>query len=222
MKNNRLRLATNHLNWAGFFGMAWYVAIFTLIYIALFLIFDAAELDSMSYTSTGLNANRVFMFVMGIIVGGGYISWAFSLAITRKQFYKANLLSGLIISAILVAAILLVGLLVNLLPFTGTEDIIESLQMHPVLNIITVFIQTYLAYLAGTLIGMGFYRNSWAGTLAILITVVFNMSPDMLDPYIVDILNTSNGVGMLIVTTIYVIILVILNYVYTRNVVIRV
>ncbi len=221
MKNNRVRLATNHLNWAGFIGMAWYVSIFTIVYIGLFLIFDPAELDSMSYTSTGLNANRVFMLVMGIIVGGGYISWAFSLAITRKQFYKASLLSGLIISAMLVAAILLVGFLVNLPPFTGTVGIIE-LQMHPVLNIITVFIQTYLAYLAGTLIGMGFYRNSWAGTLAILIAVVFNATADMLDPYIIDFLNMSDGAGILIMTIFYVVILALLNYVYTRDVVIRV
>lgn len=222
MKNNRVRLATTHLNWAGFTGVVWYVAIFTIVYLGIFLIFGAIELDDLAYTAMGLNANRVFMLVMGIIVGGAYLSWAFSLSITRKQFYKANLLSGAIISVVLVGAILLIGLLVNLLPFSGTDSYTDTMQMHPVLNIITLLLQTYLAYLAGTLIGMGFYRNSWAGTLAILIAVVFNASADMMDPYIVDFLNASAGTGILIITILYLIILALLNYIYTRDVAIRV
>ncbi len=219
--NNRLKLATSHLTWAGMTGLLWYISIFTVIYIAIFLIFGGAELDEMSYLSIGLNANRVFMLVMGIIVGGAYIAWTFSLSVTRKQFYKANLLSGLFITILLTGAILLLSLLVNLLPFVGTEPIDDSLDMHPVLNIITATLQTFMAYIAGALIGTGFYRNGWAGTLGIIITVIFFSVPGMVDPYIVDILNSSAGFGVLIVTILFTLILAMLHYVFTRDIVIK-
>lgn len=221
MKSNRLRLATTHLNWAGFIGMAWYISIFTVVYLAIFLIFGNAALDDMNYTAIGLNANRIFMLVMGIIAGGGYIFWTFSYGVTRKTFFKANLLSGLFITILLTGAILLLSLLVNLLPFVGTEPIDDSLDMHPVLNIITATLQTFMAYIAGALIGTGFYRNGWAGTLGIIITVIFFSVPGMVDPYIVDILNSSAGLGVLIVTILFTLILAMLHYVFTRDIVIK-
>ena len=91
MNNNKVKHGTMDLSIMSVFGAFWYIPIFTVIYIVLFLIFGAGELDNMSYFSMGMNANRIFMLVMGIIIGSSFIKWAIGLGMTRKQFYKANI-----------------------------------------------------------------------------------------------------------------------------------
>ena len=222
MKNNRLKHVTVDLIWAGLIGMAWYIPIFTVIYIGIFLIFGSAELDNMSYTSMGLSANSVFLLVMGIVIGSYYIKWGISLGVTRKQFYKANLMAGLLMTLILSIAILLLGLLVSLLPFVGTQAIDQGTDIHPILNVITSIVITLGAYMAGTLIGTGFYRNGWLGALAIVITVLCTYIPGLLDPLFIDVLGFDDGLGMLFITILLVVVLAVLHYVFVRNIVIRI
>ncbi len=222
MKNNRLKNATVDLSWAGIIGMCWYIPIFTVVYVGIFLIFGSAELDDMSYTSIGLNANSIFLLVMGIIVGSYYIKWGITLGITRKQFYKANLMSGFGVTVLLTAAVLLIGFLVSLLPFVGSEALEHRANMHPVMNVITSFVIAFGGYMAGTLIGTGFYRNGWLGALAIIITVFSSYATGIVDPLFVDLLGLTEGVGILVTSIVLVIVIAVLHYFFVRNIVIRI
>ena len=86
MNNNKVKNGTMDLSVISIFGAFWYIPIFTVIYITLFLIFGAEELDNLSYFSMGSNSNRIFMLVMGIIIGSSFIKLAIGLGMTRKQF----------------------------------------------------------------------------------------------------------------------------------------
>lgn len=222
MKNNRLRYAVTDLSWAGIIGMAWYIPIFTVIYIGIFLIFGSAELDDLSYTSIGLNANSVFLLVMGIVIGSYYIKWGISLGITRKQFYKANLISGILMVLMLTAVVLLLGYLVSFLPFVGTEALEQWSDSHPVLDVINRIVVTFGAYMAGTLIGTGFYRNAWLGAAAIIITVLCTYLPGLLDPFFTNVLGMDAVLGSIITALVLVVILAVLHFVFVRNIVISI
>ncbi|SOC42005.1 hypothetical protein [Salinicoccus kekensis] len=222
MNNNRVKNGTMDLSYISLIGALWYIPIFTVIYIGIFLIFGSGELDNLSYMSVGLNSNRIFMLVMGIIIGGGFIKWAIGLGVTRKQFHKANIYSGAMMSVALTITMIVLGLIIGLLPFVGTENIQHNLDMHPVMNLITVALQVYLAYLAGSLIGIGFYKNGWFGALAIVITVVCNFLSEALDPFLVNALGLAEGAGILITVIAVIIVLIIVNRYFIKDIAIKI
>src|SRR5690625_202493 len=141
MNNNKVKNGTMDLSYISLIGALWYIPIFTVIYIGVFLIFGSGQLDNLSYMSVGLNSNRIFMLMMGIIIGGGFIKWAIGLGVTRRQFYRANIYSGAMMSVALTLTMIVLGLIIGLLPFVGTENIQQNLDMHPLLNLLTVTLQ---------------------------------------------------------------------------------
>lgn len=222
MNNNKVKNGTMDLSVISVFGAFWYVPIFTVIYITLFLIFGAEELDNISYFSMGANANRVFMLVMGIIIGSSFIKWAIGLGMTRKQFYKANMYSGAVLAAALTIAMVIISLFIGLLPFAGTEHINQPLEMHPAMNLLAIILMVYLAYLAGTLIGTGFYRNGWLGALGIIITIFCSAFPEVMDSVIVDTFGLTPGTGTLITVIGLIFALIVINYYFIKDIVINV
>lgn len=222
MNNNKVKYGTIDLSVINIFGAFWYVPIFTVIYLAIFLIFSTGELDNMSYFSMGINANRIFMLVMGIIIGSSFIKWAIGLGMTRSQFYKANMYSGAIMAVVLTIAMIIISLFIGLLPFAGTENINETFNMHPVMNLIALTLMVYLGYLAGTLIGTGFYRNGWFGALGIIITIFSNFIPEAFDSVIVDLFGLTEGAGAFIAVIIMIIALIVLNYYFIKDIVIKI
>lgn len=222
MKNNRVKHGTMDLSFIGAVGALWYIPIFTVIYIGIFLIFGSGELDNLSYFSMGINSNRVFMLIMGIIIGGAFIKWAIGLGLTRRQFYKANMYSGAIMAVALTVTMGVLGLLIGLLPFAGTEYIDQPLEMHPVMNLITLTLMVYLAYLAGTLIGTGFYKNGWFGALGIIITIICSFLPEAVDPLMVNTFGLTEGVGLLLTVIILIIALIAVNYYFIKDIVIKI
>ena len=222
MNNNKVKHGTMDLSIMSVFGAFWYIPIFTVIYIVLFLIFGAGELDNMSYFSMGMNANRIFMLVMGIIIGSSFIKWAIGLGMTRKQFYKANIYSGAIMAVMLTIAIVIISLFIGLLPFVGTEHINQPLEMHPIMNLITLTLMVYVGYLAGTLIGTGFYRNGWFGALGIIITIICSFLPETLDSVIVNSFSLTAGTGALIIVIALIVALIAVNYYFVKDIVIKI
>src|SRR5699024_4260800 len=105
---------------------------------------------------------------------------------TRKQFYKANMYAGAIIAVALTIEMIIIILFIGLFPFAGTEHINQPLEMHPAMNLLAITLMVYLAYLAGTLSGAGFYRNGWFGALGIIITIFCSFFPEVMDSVIVD------------------------------------
>lgn len=222
MNNNKVKNGIMDLSMFTVFAAYWYIPIFTAIYIALFLIFGAGELDNISYFSMGTNSNRIFMLVMGIIIGGSFIKWAIGLGMTRKQFYKANIYSGAIMAVVLTIAMIIISLFIGLLPFAGTENINPPLEMHPVMNIIALTLMVYLGYLAGTLIGVGFYRNGWFGALGIIITVLCSFIPETLGSVLAGDLNLTTGIGALVTSIVLMVILIVVNYYFVKDIVIKI
>lgn len=222
MNNNKVMHGTRDLSIISIFGALWYIPIFTVIYIGLFLVFGAGELDNISYFSMGINANRIFMLVMGIIIGGAFIKWAIGLGMTRRQFYKASIYSGAIMAVVLTIAMIILSLFIGLLPFAGTENINQPLEMHPAMNLITQTLTVYLAYLAGSLIGTGFYRNGWFGALAIIITILGSFIPETLDSVILNSFGLTEGVVALITVIVLIIALIAVNYYFIKDIVIKI
>lgn len=222
MNNNKVKHGTIDLSVMSIFGAFWYIPIFTVVYLAIFLIFGSSELDNLSYFSMGINSNRIFMLVMGIIIGSAFIKWAIGLGMTRRQFYKANIYSGAIMAVVLTIAMIIISLFIGLLPFAGTENINPPLEMHPVMNIIALTLMVYLAYLAGTLIGTGFYKNGWFGALGIIITILCSFIPEMIDSIIVNSFGLTEGVGALIAIIVLIIALIAVNYYFIKDIVIKI
>lgn len=222
MNNNKVKHGIMDLSMFTVFAALWYIPIFTVIYIALFLIFGAGELDNMSYFAMGINSNRIFMLVIGIIIGGSFIKWAIGLGMTRRQFYKANMYSGAMMAVILAIAMIIISLFIGLLPFGGTDNLTLPLEMHPVMNLITQILMVYLGYLAGTLIGVGFNRNGWFGALGIIITIFCSFIPETLDSVIVDAFGLNGGTGTLLTAIALIGALLVVNYYFIKDIVIKI
>lgn len=222
MNNDKVRKGTIDLTVISVFGAFWYIPIFTVIYITLFLIFGAEELDNMSYFAMGANSNRIFMLVMGIIIGSSFIKWAIGLGITRKQLYKAKIYSGAVMAVALSITMIIISLFTGLLPFTGTEHINQPLEMNAAMNLLAITLMVYLAFLAGSLIGTGFYRNGWFGALGIIITIFCSAFPEVMDSVIVDAFGVTPGTGTLITVIGLIFALIVINYYFIKDIVINV
>lgn len=222
MNNNKVKNGTMDLSVISIFGAFWYIPIFTVIYITLFLIFGAEELDNLSYFSMGSNSNRIFMLVMGIIIGSSFIKWAIGLGMTRKQFYKANMYSGAVMALTLTITMVIISPIIGLLPFAGTEHINQQLEMHPGMNLLAIISMVYLAYLAGTLIGTGFYRNGWFGALGIIITIFCSAFPEAMDSVIVNAFGLPSGAGTFITVIALIFALIVMNYYFVKDIVIKI
>lgn len=158
--------------WAG-----WFIGIVFIIYVALNFFGGNVEvngqnLDSHSFLTFTSSAAKIFMLVIGIISVSGFLTFYVQQGITRRDYFYGSAISSVVIA---------LGLMAFAWIVTFIEGFINPEIAHPtflgsktswffVALVFCLYIIVY--YMAGWVIGAGFYRFGAGGLLYILLALI--------------------------------------------------
>lgn len=158
--------------------VAWYLPIVYVFYFAVFWLQNGPEVRSMSLLTFTFQTATIFMLVCGILSSLAFLPMYVKHGITRKSYFQGAFLSsiGLTITIIGITAILTWILsLFNLNIFR--EVVLSSLGVNSwVLTSISYIIVVMIYFLAGWLVGLGFYRYGGSGGFVSIVVALVIVS----------------------------------------------
>ncbi|WP_017549944.1 hypothetical protein [Salinicoccus carnicancri] len=158
----------------------WYIPIFALVYIILNVFIRESELNDMSFFAMALSANRVYMLVLGILAVYTFLEWSLSLGLTRKDFFRAMVSAGVIVTLLVTAATAAISFVFGLMPWFGTGIPEVSGGMETIVHVGGYMLSTLLYFLGGFLISVGFYRGFVPGMGTVVLNIILFMATDVM------------------------------------------
>ncbi|WP_342387997.1 hypothetical protein [Salinicoccus bachuensis] len=169
--NNKLKLATMDFSKEIAKWTMWYLPVMAVIYILVSLFLNEVEVNEMSFYAMASSANRIFMLVAGIMAVFMFLELAISVGLTRKTFLNSMLLTGGVITIGLAAVTGIISLILGLMPWFGDGIVAPGATGGPVVNVIGHLLTTYVFFLAGFIISIGFYRGFLGGMISIVLSI---------------------------------------------------
>ena len=167
----------------------WYIPIVLIGYLVILPILgnftDISETD-LNFMSFLLQPSRIYMAIIGIITYSALFPFFVKQGVTRKQYFVGSALAAAgvalginIVSALITGILQIVSRLTPYAPGQGHMAFLENFSSwHVPLLTFSLIILTY--YIAGWIIGIGFYRSSWAGAGSIIVALVYVYLLDLL------------------------------------------
>jgi len=160
------------LGWA-----LWIIGISLIIFVGMRYFPVTSDYTSGGFFSLIENPYKIFMLVIGILSVPSFLSYYVKLGVTRKHYFTGAAISAAGLSAIFMIIAVMIS---------GIEQLVEPTDVVTFLGVnaswILIFmvfsLNIFVYYIAGWLIGAGFYRyNVWAGFLFIIgaIALIFMM-----------------------------------------------
>ncbi|PYZ97473.1 hypothetical protein CR205_02425 [Alteribacter lacisalsi] len=188
MQNDNSKKLTRDLYLIQGKWLIWFLAITTLVHVALITFLSAEqEMREMSYLTFMQHPSNIFMLICGIIIVFAYFSYFILNGLTRRDTYTAIVLSSagiaVTITVYAVAVSVLEASLSGMVPSfsdiaaqplfdTGSQWILPSL---------TLILMLVIYYIAGLMIGIGFYRyGGWGGAISIVTAIAYTGITGML------------------------------------------
>jgi len=165
----------------------WFLGIVLSIHVIVMrFVPDVAERE-LNFLAFVYQPSKIFMLVIGIITVLAFLTYFVRQGIIRKDIVSATVMAAfglafvmIIISALTTGILLLIS---NFIPFpqdTGASIFLHT-QSEWIVPIIAFSLIIFSYYLAGMLIGIGFYRfGVWGGLGYIAISIVFMSLTDLL------------------------------------------
>lgn len=157
--------------------VGWFIGIVFIIYITINLLSGNVEvngqnLDSLSFLTFTSSAAKIFMLVIGIISVSGFLTFYVQQGVTRRDYFYGSAISSVAIA---------VGLMAGAWIVTFIEGFINPEIVNPtflgsetswffIAIVFCLYIIMY--YMAGWVIGAGFYRFGAGGLLYILLALI--------------------------------------------------
>lgn len=184
-KNNSVKIATD-LSWILLTWSAWFLSIVFIVYLVLRMIGGDVEinqqaLSQQSFLTFAYRPAKVYMLVIGIISISSFLPFFVKQGITRKDYFVGSAISSVIVSFILMTMAGIVAIVEKI--FIPTRETASFLGPDASwFLIIAIFSLNILVYfMAGWLIGSGFYRfGGLGGMLYIVMAVVVVSISDIL------------------------------------------
>jgi len=177
IKRNDFKVAFDmtvvQLGWA-----LWMIAIAIMVFIGMHY-FTGNIVDG-GFFSFIENPYKIFMLVVGILSVPSFLSFFVKLGVTRKHYYTGTIISSVALSTIFMIIAVMVGGIEQLIAPT---DVVTFLGVNAswILIFIVFSLNIFIYYLAGWLIGAGFYRyGGWGGLLYILGSIALIFMMDLL------------------------------------------
>ncbi len=173
------------ITWILLSWSAWFVPILVIVYVAFKIMGGEVEInqqniDQVTFFTFAYHPSKIFMLVIGIIHVSGFLPFFAKQGVTRRDYFFGSGISSVLVSLMLMISAGLVTLVENILfPVIETEFIISA--EAPWYLTATVFTLNLLVYfMAGWLIGAGFYRfGGIGGMLYIAIAIVMVLFSSM-------------------------------------------
>ncbi|KIL47147.1 hypothetical protein [Jeotgalibacillus campisalis] len=162
-KRNDVKVAYDmtivQLGWA-----AWLIAITLMIFIGIRYFSADKNLGIEGFINFIENPYKIFMLVVGILSVPSFLSYYVKLGVTRKHYFIGTALSSAALSVIFMVIALIIG---------GIEQLIAPSDVQTFLGVksswlfifIVFSLNIFIYYIAGWMIGAGYYRLGGWGLL---------------------------------------------------------
>lgn len=145
--------------------VAWCLPIVYIFYFAVAWFLNEPEIRSLSLITFTFQAATIFMLVCGILSSLAFLPMYVKHGITRKSYFQGALLSSIGLAITIIGITAFLTWVISLFKINiFTEVVLSSLGENSWLLTITSYIIVVIIYfLAGWLVGLGFYRYGGAG-----------------------------------------------------------
>jgi len=179
----------------------WYLAIVLIVNIVQIVIHHIHGESAESYMSSIYFSGNIYMFVIGIIVAKAFLEYFVHNGVTRKDFFKGNAITGVVLSLLIVGIGAIVAsiqyFIANVADFSiqfrfdtsAPEAVSDTNVIGEVLKVIvdprlygtenmavlTLFaiLSMIFYFLNGWMIALGFYKYNSVGSFYILLALFF-------------------------------------------------
>ncbi|XID90650.1 Tat pathway signal protein [Paenibacillaceae bacterium WGS1546] len=153
----------------GTWALGYFVVFLAIYMIGSFVGGFTEDLFSVAYRST-----NGFMLVIGIISSFGFLSYYVKNGITRKAFFRGAASAACLLSLALTLAVAVVSLVLEQLNLwiSSESPILAFFDGNWTVALASYAIQIFFYYLAGWLIGTGFYRYDWIRGLGFIAAAI--------------------------------------------------
>jgi hypothetical protein len=179
-KNSIPKVATD-MSWLQLSWSTWFISFVFIAYIVLGKIIGNSEVSQESFLTFAYSPSKVYMLVIGIVSVSSFLTFYVKQGITRKDYFFGAAISSVIVSLILMI-IAGIGTSIEQL-FIPTLEIVSFVGTEAswLLTVVVFSLNILVYYIAGWLIGAGFYRfGGIGGMLYIILAVVAVSTSDIL------------------------------------------
>lgn len=166
IKRNEFKVAFDmtfvQLGWA-----TWMISIGLMIFVGIRIFFGDKNIGDEGFFNFIENPYKIFMLVVGILSVPSFLSEYVKLGVTRKHSFIGAAISSAALSAIFMVIAMVIG---GIEQFIAPTDVITFLGSNAswVLIFFVFSLNIFIYYVAGWLIGAGYYRfGGWGLTLSI-------------------------------------------------------
>ena len=186
-----LRVASD-MSWLQLTWAAWFICFVTLAYALI-------EVNAQNFITFAFQPSKVFMLVIGIISVSGFLSFYARFGVTRKAYFYGSSLASAMVALVLMGGVGVLGSLQHwLIPAPEKVSfLVENASW--LLTVIVYILNALVYYLAGYVIGAGFYRfGKLGGMLYIVLALILLFASEaMWDLELKDLLNRVVYIGHL-------------------------
>ncbi|WP_178022282.1 hypothetical protein [uncultured Paenibacillus sp.] len=186
-----LRVAAD-MSWLQLTWSAWFISFVILAYALI-------EINAQNFITFAFQPSKVFMLVIGIISVSGFLSFFARFGVTRKAYFYGSSLAAATVALVLMGGVGVIGSLQHwLIPAPEKVSFLGE-NASWLLTMIVYVLNALMYYLAGYVIGVGFYRfGKLGGMLYIVLALgVLFASEAMWDLELKDLLNRVVYIGHL-------------------------
>lgn len=180
------------MSWLQLTWSAWFISFVILAYALI-------EINAQNFITFAFQPSKVFMLVIGIISVSGFLSFFARFGVTRKAYFYGSSLAAATVALVLMGGVGVIGSLQHwLIPAPEKVSFLGE-NASWLLTMIVYVLNALMYYLAGYVIGVGFYRfGKLGGMLYIVLALgVLFASEAMWDLELKDLLNRVVYIGHL-------------------------
>ncbi|WP_068784044.1 hypothetical protein [Paenibacillus phocaensis] len=180
-------MARTQLTWA-----AWFLCFVTLVYVII-------EVNAQNFITLAFQPSKMFMLVIGIVSVSGFLNFYARLGVTRTAYFYGSSLAAATVALVLMGGVGVLGSLQHwLIPAPEKVSILGENDSW-LLTVLVYMLNALVYYLAGYVIGIGFYRfGKFGGMLYIVLALgILATSEALWDRELKDLINRVVYIGEL-------------------------
>ncbi|MGG6311390.1 hypothetical protein [Paenibacillus macerans] len=170
----RAFMIARDMSWLQLIWSAWFIS-FVILFYALI------EIDAQNFLPFAYQPSKVFMLVIGILSVSGFLTFFVKQGVTRKAYFYGSSLAAAAVALVLMGFVGVLGSLQQLLfPVAQTRNFLGENFSWP-LTVLVYSLNILVYYVAGYLIGAGFYRfGKIGGMLYIVLALAVILISDVM------------------------------------------
>lgn len=160
--------------------VAWCLPIVYVFYFVTVWFLDEPEIKSMSLLAFTFQSATIFIFICGILSSLTFLPMYIKLGVTRKSYFQGAILSSIGLAITIISITAIVTWLISLAKMNVFKDmVLSTYEVNGwLVTIISYIIVITIYFIAGWLVGIGFYRYGGIGGFVSIVvaTVIISLN----------------------------------------------